>query len=469
MPIRCELWRRVALVAGGLLVAACSGQAAPTQTETKATVPATLKTETKTEAKTEANTEAKTEAQTAPKAAASPGGATSPTPTVKAAVGSAKATGEPIKIGQMCDRVGITVNIGTKLCDAFQNWIELVNNSMGGVKGRPVQALEVDHKYEVPIAVDAYKKFVTRDNVPQILSYGTPVTDALAPSAIQDKVVLWTPGFGLSPSADGKKFPYVFVGVATYYSQAMALMDYLAKDWKAQGKTENAKFVYMYLDNPAGRDPLEVIQKESAGLGLDLIDSVAVPATTVDMTTILNTIKEKNPDYIMSHLVGRLPSLSLQAADKVGFPRDRMISIVWGFSEDEVEITKQAAEGYRGLQFTALLSDNPEAYQLLEQYWKDSGQQPNAKRHSVYYARGIMAADIMIEAMRLAEDPTKGESVKKGAESIKDFTAHQMIPGTTLSEEDHGGTRKVRMYQIQNGELKRVQDWFEGPLPKAVQ
>ena len=80
-----------------------------------------------------------------------------------------------------------------------------------------------------------------------------------------------------------------------------------------------------------------------------------------------------------------------------------------------------------------------------------------------------MAADIMIEAMKLADDPTTGEGIKKGAESIKDFTAHQMIPGTTLTPEDHGGTRQVRMYQVQNGELRRIKDWFEGPRPQVVQ
>ena len=447
--MRHSSWTLLApLAAGSLLLAACGGAATtPTapKTETKATAPTAPKSET--DAKAETKTDAKADAK---------------------AAGTGKATGEPLKIGQLCDRSGPTVNIGAKLCDGFQNWIEVANNSLGGVKGRPVQALEVDHKYEVPLGVDAYKRLVTRDNVPEILCYGTPIVDALAPSGNQDKIVLWTPGFGLSTAADGKQFPYIFIGVATYYAQAMALMDYVAQDWKQQGKTGNAKFIFMHTDNPFGRDPLEVIKNESKTLGLDLVDTVAVPANAVDMTTIMATAKDKNPDYIVTQLGGKLPALSIQGAEKVGFPRDKMITMVWGFSEDEVDVAKQAAEKYRGLQFTALLSDNPEAYQLLDKYWKDSGQQPNPKRTSVYYARGVMSADIMLEALRLADDPTKGESVKKGAESIREFSAHGMISGTTLSSDDHGGSRKVRMYEVQNGELKRIKDWFEGPMPKGA-
>ena len=437
------------LGAGALFVAACGGGGggtAPGATQPKAG------TDTKAAATAPAQTQ-KTDAKADTQAAA------------KAATG--KATGEPIKIGQFNDRSGPTANVGTKLGDGFQHWIELVNNTQGGIKGRPVEAIEIDHKYEVPLAVDGYKRLVTRDNVPQILSFGTPITDALAPSANQDKVVLWTPGYGVSETANGEKFPYVFVGVATYYSQAAAAMQFIADDWKAQGKTGNPKVVYSFYDNPAGRDPLELITTAASGIGLDIIDTVAVPATTVDMTTIQTQIKDKNPDYNLTHYFGRTPALSLQAAEKVGFPREKMISMVWGISQDEIEVAKQGAEGYRGLQFTALPSDNPQAYQMIREYRQAAGLGDEPKMNSVWYARGVATAALMVEAMRLADDPTTGEGIKKGAESIKDFTAYGMSKGTTLTEKDHGGSRFLRMYEVRNQDLVRVKDWFEGPVTET--
>ncbi len=87
-----------------------------------------------------------------------------------------------------------------------------------------------------------------------------------------------------------------------------------------------------------------------------------------------------------------------------------------------------------------------------------------AEANSVWYARGLASAALMIEAMRLADDPTTGEGVKAGAESIRDFTGYGMFQGTTLTPEDHGGSRFVRMYQVQNGELVQIRDWFEGPV-----
>lgn len=429
------------LTLGVMILTACGGASTPA-----APTPTTAsKTETKTEppaAAPDTKTDSKTETKTA-----------------------AKLTGEPVRLGLLCDRSGPTVNIATYLCDGIQDWVDFANHGQGGVKGRPIVISEIDTKYEVPIGVDGYKKMYSRDNTRHFLPLGTPLVDALSSTSSQDKAVLWSPGFGLSEAADGTKFPYIFVGVATYYAQAQAAMQYVADEWKQQGRSGNAKVIYLYYDNPAGRDPLEIVKQQGPSLGLDIIDTIAVPATTVDMTSIMTQVKDKNPDYVISHLFGRPPSLQLVAAEKVGVPREKLISLVWGIDEDAVKVAGPAiAEGYRGLQWAAHPNDNPPAYQMLEEYWKNSGKTPNPKaRESLHYARGMVMASLPVETARGADDPNSGESLKKAAESLKDFTANGLLAGTTLTPEDHGGTRKLRMYQVKDGKLQQIRDWFEGP------
>jgi branched-chain amino acid transport system substrate-binding protein len=70
----------------------------------------------------------------------------------------------------------------------------------------------------------------------------------------------------------------------------------------------------------------------------------------------------------------------------------------------------------------------------------------------------------MLGAARLAENPNDGESLMKGAESIGGFTAHELHPPITLTAEDHAGTQKVRMYQVKDGKIQQIRDWFEGPV-----
>ena len=98
------------------------------------------------------------------------------------------------------------------------------------------------------------------------------------------------------------------------------------------------------------------------------------------------------------------------------------------------------------------------------EYLQSTGQQIEPRKFEhVQWARGMAMGAIMIDAMRLADDPTKGESVKKGGESLRDYTAYGLYAPTTITPQDHGGTRKVQMYKIENLQLVRVKDWFEGP------
>ncbi|PYN84155.1 MAG: hypothetical protein DMD89_39340, partial [Candidatus Rokuibacteriota bacterium] len=59
-----------------------------------------------------------------------------------------------IVIGVQCDRTGPTQIVGTVLCPAFHDYIALVN-SRGGVDGHPIKAIEIDHEYKVPPAVES--------------------------------------------------------------------------------------------------------------------------------------------------------------------------------------------------------------------------------------------------------------------------------------------------------------------------
>lgn len=369
---------------------------------------------------------------------------------------------DPIRIGVMCDRSGPTANIGNSLCDGAQDWIAVVNESFGGIGGRRVQPIEVDHRYEVPIGVDGYKKLVTRDNVPMIMGYGTPFVDALAQSANEDQVVLWSTGYGFSDMADGRRFPYVTGGVATYRAQARAALRYIQEDWQGQGRSGSPRVIFSFYDNLAGRDPLTVIRSEAASYDIDLIADVAIPATTVDMTTAMMTFQAEDPDYLLTNYFGRVPALSLQAATRLGFPRERMISLAWGLTSDEPEVVGPAAEGARGILFSAVPSDDPEAYQWIRYQQMASGRSVNPRGATTWYARGVLTAALMAEALRLSDDPSSGPAVKRGAESMRDFTAYGMAGGVSLTPEDHAGTNLVRVYQVQNGALVLVRDWFEG-------
>ena len=125
----------------------------------------------------------------------------------------AQAADKTIVIGVQCDRTGATQIVGTVLCPAVHDYINLIN-SQGGVDGWKIDDPEIDQQYKVPLAVEAYEREKQQGAI-GIMIYGTPITEALNAKLEQDKIPGTSPGFGIAASADGEYYPYLFPIAAT--------------------------------------------------------------------------------------------------------------------------------------------------------------------------------------------------------------------------------------------------------------
>src|SRR5439155_1388172 len=68
--------------------------------------------------------------------------------------------------------------------------------------------------------------------------YSTGITYQLIPKAAVDKVPVFSMGYGMTASADGRWFPWVFNFPTTYWSQASAVIRYMAQQ---EGGTEKLR------------------------------------------------------------------------------------------------------------------------------------------------------------------------------------------------------------------------------------
>lgn len=427
-----------------LLFAACAAPAAPSPTAAP-TKPAA------------APTAAPAAPTAAPAAVATKPAAAAPTAAPAAPV---KPTKDQVKVGFYFDASGPTSNVGPLLRDGAKDFIDYMNANKGGANGHPVTLVIEDHKYEVPLAVAIYKRWVEQEKIQMLSSYGTPITEALSPSAAKDKIPLLTPGYGLSESADGKKFPYTFVGVASYEAQMAAALQFVKNNWK---ESRNVKVGFLYYDNPAGRDPIEFMKKMAPKMGIDITGIVAVPATTVDTASQWLEIQKGNPDWVLNHMFGRPAGIILKDRGRLGI-KTPTLTFVWGMSDQEIDVAgAEAVEGTWVLQFASAAGDKPEAMESIKQWYQSQGKPQPQYYNTIYYARGVAIGTMIHAGIANAPEPVTGENIKKGLESAKNYTGFGMLSPTTLTADDHAGGRKVRIYQAQKGQLVRVQDWFEGP------
>src|ERR1700675_1083386 len=233
----------------------------------------------------------------------------------------AQSKGE-IVIGMQCDRTGATQIVGTVLCPGFHDYIALVN-SKGGVEGHKIKAIEIDNEYKVPPAVESYERH-KKEGAVTIAVYGTPQIYALQARLTEDRIPWTSPGFGSAAAADGVRYPYIFPVAATYWSQGAAAVDFVKK--QLGGTLRNKKIAYLFYDNPAGREPIEVVEDVSAQEGFQL-KTFARPPPAVEMgAQALDISQRYRPDFVIAPLFGAGPSASIKEFKRVGYPLRKVVS-----------------------------------------------------------------------------------------------------------------------------------------------
>ena len=375
----------------------------------------------------------------------------------------AQAEDKEIVIGLQCDRTGPTQIVGTVLCPGYHDYIDLMN-SRGGVEGYKLKAIEIDHEYKVPPAMEAHERFKLDGEVLEGV-YGTPQIAALTKKLEEDKILGTSPGFGTAAAADGKRYPYVFPIAASYWSQGAAAVQFVKK--QLGGNLQGKKIAYLFYDNPAGKEPLAILEDLSKSEGFEL-RTFAVPAPGVEMAAqVLDITNRFRPDFVIAHLFGRSPSVSIKEFKGKGYPLSKVVSLVWGSSEADIEAAGgyAAAEGYHTMQFAGVGSDFQVIKDIDAMYQAEGKPAPKEQATSVYYNRGVMTAALHVEAIRNAikakgAKPTS-DDVKKGMEAIKDFTLGGMVPPIQLTPEDHEGGGWVQVWTVKGGKLVRDGDWFQ--------
>jgi len=370
---------------------------------------------------------------------------------------------DEIVIGLQCDRTGATQIVGTVLCPGFHDYIALVN-SKGGVEGHKIKALEIDHEYKVPQGVEAYERHKKEGAVTMAI-YGTPHIYALAAKLTEDRIPGTSPGFGSAAAADGIRYPYIFPIAATYWSQGAAAVEFVKK--QLGGNLKGKKIAYIFFDNPAGREPIEVIEDLAAKEGFQL-KTFAVPPPGVEMgAQVLDIAQRFRADFVIGHLFGGAPGVSIKEFKRVGYPLKKVVSFVWGAAEANIEAGGgfAAAEGYYAMQFAGVGQDYPVLNEIREMYKKQGKQPPKEMASTVFYNRGVLIAALHVEAIRNAlkakpNGKITGEDAKKGFEKISNFTLGGLVPPLKVTATDHEGGGLVQIWQVRGGKFEKVTDWF---------
>src|SRR5262249_24074625 len=316
---------------------------------------------------------------------------------------------------------------------------------------------ELDNEYKVPQAVEEYQRQKQAGAVSMAI-YGTPQGQGLNQKLVENKIPGTSPRFGISASADGSRFPYLFPLAATYLSQSAAAVQFI-KD-KLGGSLKGKKIAYVYYDNPAGHEPLPILEDLQKIEGFEL-RSFAVPPPGVEMgAQVLDIAQRYRPDFVINHLFGRSPSVAIKEFKRAGYPLSKVIGLVWASAEADILAAGgwQVAEGYHTLQFAGAGDDYLVRQEIKAMYKSQGKEPPKEMDDTVVSNRGFLNPALHTEAVRHALELTggkkpSGQDVKKGFEQIHDFTLGGLVPPLKVTAEDHEGGGWVKVFQAKGGKF----------------
>lgn len=382
------------------------------------------------------------------------------------AIQAGGATAGEIVVGIQCDRTGPTQTVGTFLCPGYHDYVKLVN-SKGGIGGHKVRVLEIDHEYKVPPGMEAYQRMKSEGAV-VVGIYGTPHTQALTPLLHEDKIPGTSPGFGSAAAADGKKYPYLFPIAATYWSQGAAAVAFAKQ--QLGGVIKGKKIAYIYFDNPAGREPLPILNKLAETEGFQLKE-FAIPPPGVEMKVQVQDIARRyRADFVINHLFGKAPSVALNEFTRNGYPLNKMVGFVWAAGESNIMGAGgwSKAQGYYCMQFAGAGSKFKVLDDIKAMYKAEGKSAPTEMDSTVYYNRGLLAAALHLKAIEHAvkakggSADVTGADVRNGFEEIKDFSLGGMLPPLNITAADHEGGGWVQIFQVKGDGFVPATDWIQG-------
>jgi branched-chain amino acid transport system substrate-binding protein len=376
-------------------------------------------------------------------------------------------------------RTGPFAGSGLPIANGMHDYLDMLNARDGGIGGAKLVIEECETGYDTKKGVECYES--TKGKNPVVTNpYSTGITLQLIPKAAVDKIPVLSMAYGLSASADGTVFPWIFNPPATYWDGASVFIRYVAQTEGGFEKLKGKKIGLVHLDAPYGKEPIPLLQDLAKQYGFELV-LYPVPAQEMqNQSSLWLNVRRDKPDWIYLQGWGAMNPTAVKEAAKIGFPMNRLVGVWWSGGDDDARPAGPDSKGYSSLDFHAVGTNFP-VIQDIEKYVVDKGksQTPKEKVGENLYNRGVYNSMLIAEAIRNAQKITgkkviNGEDMRRGLETLnitaarlKEIGMDGFASPVQVSCNDHNGHHKVFVAQWDGTKWVKSSDWMD-PIKDKV-
>jgi branched-chain amino acid transport system substrate-binding protein len=347
--------------------------------------------------------------------------------------GTASAQNGPIIIGQTADFSGpqsALVKDTTAAALAYFNKI----NAEGGIRGRKIELKSLDDGYDVTRTVNNVRTLAQDKTVMALmLSRGTSNAEALLPVLTELKMPLLGP-VGGSRVLHSPPNRYMFNLRPPYQTEVSKAIGQLV----AQGITQLA---VVYTDDAFGKDAVVGFDQAMAERKLKPVARASIPRGSSDVATAVEQLAQAKPQATVGLCIAK-GCVALVAAMRAKGISSQFVSLSNTSSEAYI---KDLGANSRGVIVTQVFPYPQSGVSAVAKELRDLAKKANFTS-SYTTMEGMIAAKVMVEALRRAGDNPTPEKVATALETLRNYDMGGYA--VNFSADDRTGSEFVDLSMI---------------------
>jgi branched-chain amino acid transport system substrate-binding protein len=318
-------------------------------------------------------------------------------------------------------------------------------NAAGGVNGRMLEAIILDHQAKPEVGISAVNRFVNVDKVPVFITAFSNVVKAVAPIANRSKTLM------LSVGANSPEIKNLGDYVYTTFPLADVDMTKLGKYmYDVQGKRRAA---ILFVNHETGTEGAKVFRRSFEAAGGEVVLYESYEQERSDFTGLALKVKSTNPDMVHIHSVIRDFTAIVAQMRQLGL-NVQVTSYQTAFNPKMIE---ELGEGAEGIIVTALapsVEDNPNLQGYLDRWQEKEGREPIGLPYTQYfYDAPHIVARLYEKVLSEGKEPN-GENMRQALIDIKEFSLP--LTNTVVFSEDHTVDKPVYYWQVKGGKFTLI-------------
>lgn len=386
---------------------------------------------------------------------------------------------EDIYVPLFTYRTGPFSGSGIYIAEGMHDYLEMLNQRDGGIGGVKLAIEECETGYDTKKGLECYE--AVKDKKPVVVNpWSTGITLPLIPRASVDKIPVLSMAYGLSASAIGETFPWIFNPPATYWDGLSIIFRYIGGKEGGLDKLKGKTIGFIFFDGGYGREPIPLLEQYAKDYGFE-VKLYPVPAAEMqNQSGLWLNVRRDRPAWMVMWGWGAMNPTAVKEAARINFPMDKFVSIWWGSGEDDARPAGAEAKGFTALNFSAVGANFPAIQDIVKTVVdKGKSQTPKEKVGESHYNKGVYNSVMIAESIRNAQKLTgkkivTGEDVRRGLETMnitaarwKELGLPEFGSPLAVSCADHNGHQAAYVMQWDGAKWSKVSDWIS-PMKEKV-